>query len=213
MTSSGYARMNRKLDAVAGKYTPSRRDLPTDFLIQQTVLSIPDESWRTMLGLQAITGERNHEVLKTDWTPLARGEYFVHVLDGKTGPREAWVLYPEWVQMFGLHEAKPHTINTEGVGFQALGSIITNKFKDDFKIPFNPYDLRHCWARRSILCGIDPRTAAASLGHSLQEHYKTYNRWFTHHDTEKAYIRMMQDPSRPKPPLDDLKQSLSFGVY
>lgn len=206
MTDSHYERISRKLKAAAGKYEPLPRDLPSDSLIQQTILSIPDKPTQTLLALQAALGARNHEVLLADCTPLALGEHFVHILGGKTGPREAWVLHPEWIEMFGLRELEPHGIKTEGVEHSVLGAIITNKAKK-FKIPFNPYDLRHCWARRSIEWGLDPRISAASLGHSLDEHYKTYNKWFTHKDTKIAYKRILQDANRPKPPKDASDQS------
>jgi hypothetical protein len=46
-------------------------------------------------------------------------------------------------------------------------------------IPFQPYDLRHGWAIRAHILGVPIKAAADNLGHSVQIHTKTYQRWFS----------------------------------
>jgi integrase len=44
---------------------------------------------------------------------------------------------------------------------------------------FTSYDLRHCWAVRSIRSGLPMTLCAKALGHSVQVHEQQYHRWLT----------------------------------
>jgi len=46
-------------------------------------------------------------------------------------------------------------------------------------LDFKPYDLRHAWAIRAHILGIPIKAAADNLGHSVQVHTMTYQRWFS----------------------------------
>jgi hypothetical protein len=46
-------------------------------------------------------------------------------------------------------------------------------------LDFKPYDLRHAWAIRAHILGIPIKAAADNLGHSVQVHTQTYQRWFS----------------------------------
>ena len=47
------------------------------------------------------------------------------------------------------------------------------------KIPFNPYDLRHAWAIRTLQESWPVELSASLMGHSVDVHTKTYQRWIT----------------------------------
>jgi len=44
------------------------------------------------------------------------------------------------------------------------------------------YDLRHCWAIRSIRRNLNASLAAKTMGHSLDVHHRTYHRWLEQQD-------------------------------
>ncbi|MEL7245686.1 MAG: site-specific integrase, partial [Cyanobacteria bacterium J06573_2] len=46
-------------------------------------------------------------------------------------------------------------------------------------LEFKPYDLRHAWAIRAHILGVPIKAAADNLGHSVQVHTQTYQRWFS----------------------------------
>ena len=54
-------------------------------------------------------------------------------------------------------------------------------------VEFQPYDLRHACAIRSHLQGIPIKAAADNLGHTADEHTKTYLRWFGIQNRKKAF--------------------------
>lgn len=187
--------IGRKLEAAVRKYEPKPRDLPSDLFIVTTFLTIKDPALRRMFAIMAVFGLRNHEVLTADLSPLLHGEHYIIVQeDTKTGAREAWALYPEWIELFGLLEEHEPFVLPKNPTRTALGTMVTKAFTAG-EIPFNAYNLRHAWARRSV-GSLDARHAAISMGHSLIEHYKTYNRWFTFLDMQRAYQKYLDDPKR-----------------
>jgi len=56
-----------------------------------------------------------------------------------------------------------------------LGERLSHYFRRWAKIPFPPYDLRHCWAVRTLEFGLDVSLAAAQMGHSVQVHTELYS--------------------------------------
>jgi hypothetical protein len=54
-------------------------------------------------------------------------------------------------------------------------------------VEFQPYDLRHACAIRAHLQGISIKAAADNLGHTVDEHTKTYQRWFGIENRKKAF--------------------------
>lgn len=69
-----------------------------------------------------------------------------------------------------------------------------------FKLPFKPYDLRHCWERRASQFRIEVAGAAYMMGHSVQVHVKTYHRWFGREHYHRAYEAIVHRQDRPQPP-------------
>jgi integrase len=185
---------------LAGKSEPKERDLPNDEEILEWYDRIDDPKHRAAYALIAICGFRPHEIFHLDLSSLQQGSDYIKVLnDTKTGTRYAFPLYPEWVDEFNLREIELPEVNTKEKSNADLGGTIAPMFRR-YQIPFSPYDLRHCWARRSVDCGMDPRKAADSLGHSLTTHYKRYNKWFKEKDSQRAFDLLKQNPYRRQAP-------------
>ncbi len=146
----------------------------------------------------ATYGLRPHEAfnLSIDDMPIAT------VLDGKTGARQVWACFPEWVEQFDLLNGMRPTAAAKNNTY--LGAKV-NKFFKRVGIPFQPYDLRHAWAIRTLEFGLDISLAAQQMGHSVQVHSTTYHQWITHRHHQRAYEALMMRSDRPKPPsIDDL---------
>lgn len=193
-----FAEMPIDLKRYAGKYSPRRakfRDLPTDALIQEWFEKIPDPSWQWYYGMLATYGLRPHEAFHIDLElyPIA------NVLDGKTNLRRVWACFPEWCEKFNLKAFNPPEItaknNTE------LGAKAGKYFKK-IGLPFRLYDLRHCWAIRTLEFGLDVCLAAQQMGHSVAIHTDLYHAWISTAHHQKAYDLLMQRSDRPKPPND-----------
>jgi integrase len=204
ITAVGIDSLNRELKSTVRrsgkKQAIDPRKVPTDEVIQATFFTLTDPLAKVWYAIMATFGVRNHEAIKCDLSPLWRGESFIYVFEEtKTGAREAWALYPEWIDRFNLRTPPPDFPIPLNADNRKLGGMVTKKLKGE-GIPFDPYDLRHAWARRSIDFELDPRLSANSLGHSLEVHFKTYVRWITFQATQRAYARILQDPNRPQPP-------------
>jgi integrase len=185
---------------LAGKVEPKERELPDDEEILDWYYKIPDSFAKDIYALLATFGLRPHEIYHLDLLGFQNGEDSVKVLvDTKTGERDTFPLYPEWIDEFSLREIILPEFQTKGKSHRNLGSNLSRMFKR-YKIPFTPYDLRHSWARRSIDCGMDPRKAADSMGHKLDTHYEKYNKWFKKKDAQRAYNLLKENPSRRQAP-------------
>jgi integrase len=168
-------------------YSPKGRNLPDDEVILEWYEKILEPFWRAIYALIVVYGFRPHEVFHIDLTDLKNGEDFIRVgPKTKTGIRLAFPLYTEWVEEMEIRKIQLPKFDTEDESNANLGVQVSKAFRR-FGIPFAPYDLRHSWARRSIDCEMDPRKAAESLGHTLDTHYKKYNKHFKETDALRAY--------------------------
>lgn len=176
-----------------GSYSLRRtqaRDLPSDALIAATWETIANPAWRFVYGIMATYGLRNHEVFFCDYSALVNGEpeATVRVLGTtKTGEHEVWAFYPEWIDQFCLRQVILPPVETDlaKTTLQAIGQRVTTQFRR-YGIPFSPYDLRHAWAVRTILCGLPDTVAARMMGHSVSVHTRTYHQWMTRRDQQAA---------------------------
>lgn len=187
-----------KFRRMTGKYsikmlTP--RDLPSDEQIVRWWHQIQQESkeWAYVFGLMATYGLRNHETFFSDLS-----EYpLLWVSRGKTGERYVYPFYPEWADEFRLKDGALPVVrrkNNEG-----YGSAVTKRLQK-FLPGFLPYNLRHCWAVRTI-GAIDQTLAAAQMGHAVSVHNEIYQHWIKRDTHQKAFDLYLQNPNRPKPPL------------
>ncbi len=148
--------------------------------------------WRWTYGMLAVFGLRPRELFinpNIDWwlsQENADLTWKVHK-DCKTGEREALPLYKQWISEFDLRNPKYLEMlataiskkdNTNHAEITALTQRVSWWFRK-IGLDFKPYDLRHAWAIRAHILGIPIKAAADNLGHSVQVHTETYQRWFS----------------------------------
>lgn len=183
-----------------GRYSPKKvspRDLPEDKAIAQIFYQINDPAWQWAYGILATYGLRPHEIFCLDWRSPVSEAGILSVLDGKTGPRRVWPIFPEWFEDFGLAQVRPPKCT--GKNNADLGNRVSHAFRR-LKIPFQPYDLRHCWAIRSLEFGLDISLSAQQMGHSVKIHSEIYHLWITDRHHQRAFDALMKRGDRPLPP-------------
>lgn len=168
------------------KLTP--RDLPCDESILLWRDRIKSPAWQWVYGILAAFGLRPHEVFHLDTTDLQTGGYTIQVLEGKTGARKVWACLPEWVDLWQLRN--PVLPNVNGRNNLELGGRVCQVFHRT-NVPFKPYDLRHCWAIRTLEVGLDVTLAAQQMGHSVQVHTDVYHHWISDRHHQKAFDEIM----------------------
>ncbi|MCV3216012.1 site-specific integrase [Plectonema radiosum NIES-515] len=197
-----FAEIDINLKSYAGRYSPRKvtpRDLPHDTAIAQHFYQIEDEAWRWVYGMLATYGLRNHEVFRLDFAAIARGDYIVNVGENsKTGARRVWPCFPEWFDQFNLQEVKLPKVNLDRPNAE-VGHAATTWFHRH--IPFQAYDLRHCWAVRTLEFGLDVSLAAQQMGHSAQTHTELYHHWINERHHQRAFELMMHRTERPTAPV------------
>ena len=211
------------LDVKRDRVTPSYREIPDDqkiinsfelfekFALNRKNTNICDETdtwemWRWVYGMLATYGLRPREIfVKPDinWWMSAQNKdntWKVHK-DTKTGYREVIPFVPEWIELFDLKNPQPLKILDRKISkITSVQSI--NWMRRDISrwfrkvgIQFQPYDLRHACAIRSHLQGIPIKAASDNLGHTADEHTKTYQRWFGIENRKKAFGEVMGQKS------------------
>ncbi|QSJ17668.1 site-specific integrase [Nostoc sp. UHCC 0702] len=148
--------------------------------------------WRWTYGMLAVFGLRPRELFTNpdiDWWLSQENvdlTWKVHK-DCKTGERQALPLYQQWILEFDLKNPKylemlATAINKKDNSNHAEITALTQRVSWWFRkigLDFKPYDLRHAWAIRAHILGIPIKAAADNLGHSVQVHTQTYQRWFS----------------------------------
>lgn len=173
----------------------SPRNLPNDEMIAQWFFNIKDPARQWAYGAIATFGLRPDEIFYLDTSDLELGGYMLSVLDGKTGLRRVWAYYPEGVDLFGLRSPKIPTATARNNG--DLGSRCGQYFRRA-GLRFKPYDLRHCWAIRTIGFGLDVSLAAAQQGHSVRVHTELYHRRISDRHHQRAFDLLMLRSERPR---------------
>lgn len=185
------------------------RNIPSDAEISEGIIKFEDyqnsrgnqvnqnvqdswQLWRWTYGMLAVFGLRPRELFinpDIDWwlsKENADLTWKVHK-DCKTGEREALPLYRQWISDFDLRNSKYLEMlgsaiakkdNTNHAEITALTQRVSWWFRK-IGLDFKPYDLRHAWAIRAHILGIPIKAAADNLGHSVQVHTQTYQRWFS----------------------------------
>ncbi|MBH8577443.1 site-specific integrase [Nostocaceae cyanobacterium CENA369] len=186
----------------SGSYSPKSRkarDLPTDKLIVDWYYKIKDSKWQWVYGLLATYGLRNHEVFFLDLAELRSGNKILTVLEGKTGYRRIWPFHPEWFDQFGLQNVKIPEINRDRSNSN-IGGTVSQRLRRNEGLPFKVYDLRHCWAIRTLEYEIDISLAAQQMGHSLSVHSNLYHTWIQARHHQRAFDLAISKSNRPMPP-------------
>ncbi|MEM7713385.1 MAG: site-specific integrase [Cyanobacteria bacterium P01_A01_bin.68] len=203
------------LDVKRDKVTPKFRDIPDDqkiidsyqlfekFALNRKNTNICDatetwEMWRWVYGMLATFGLRPRELfVKPDinwWISEQNTDSTWKVdKDTKTGYREVIPFVPEWIELFDLKNPRALTILEKKIS-QIKSVQHINWMRRDISrwfrkigIEFQPYDLRHACAIRSHLQAIPIKAAADNLGHTVDEHTRTYQRWFGIENRKKAF--------------------------
>lgn len=194
--------------AIQGNYSALKvgaRDLPSDEAIAKVFTQISEHEhpgWSWVYGMLATFGLRGHEVFYLDTSALQEGGNSIQVLEGKTGFREVWSYYPEWIELFNLRE--PILPAVTGKEHQDFTNRVC-KFFGRLKPGFTALDLRHAWAVRTLLYGLPYEMAARQMGHSVEVHEKTYHRWIKADHHQKMFEALAGRTDRPKAPLNLLR--------
>lgn len=166
-----------KISKLSGEQTHKAinpRDLPEDHQIEimWKHINANDPEWAWIYGMLATYGLRPHEIFRLDLSSFPD----IRVLpETKTGERLVPPLYPDWVDKFFLDDTVriPSNLkwNPEDPNWK-LGRKIGNKFT---KYHYgDPYNLRHCYARRCLEVGLSSDISCKLMGHSRDIHEQRY---------------------------------------
>lgn len=141
------------------------------------------QQWQWLYGMLATYGLRPHELFAIDldaWSSPANTLHLVTLNPSqtqgtKTGERSCGIppIHPQWVDLFDLKQ--PKIPPSDGTLANQTARIHI-RFRTT-NIGFPPYSLRHAYAIRGHKLRIPIKTMADYMGHSVQEHTKTYQRW------------------------------------
>ncbi|MGB6298029.1 MAG: site-specific integrase [Rivularia sp. (in: cyanobacteria)] len=211
------------LDVKRDRVTPKFRDIPDDEkiihsyqLFEKFALNRKNtnhsestetwEMWRWVYGMLATFGLRPRELFVKPninwWISEQNIDNTWKVdKDTKTGYREVIPFVPEWIELLDLKNKTALTILDKKISqIKSVQQInwmrrdISRWFRK-INIEFQPYDLRHACAIRSHLQGIPIKAAADNLGHTVDEHSKTYQRWFGIENRKKAFGEVVNQKS------------------
>lgn len=161
------------------------REIPSDDEIIQVYHSIEDQKFKNAYALQATYGLRNHEVHQLHWDFFKKNQAVRTDQKTKTGERLVFPIPKDWIDLFNIHPDMelPGLLDIDCYRYKGrnkptnknYGFIMTYHFMMN-EIKFNPYDLRHAYALRTIQKGLQPAIASQLMGHSLQIHSQVYHR-------------------------------------
>lgn len=167
-------------------------EVPTDEQIIAWVDGA-EEPARWYWGMMATYGLRPHEV---EGAVLINRD-LCQVADGtKTGFRTVVPLPREWVERFGLRKQRLRPRLADVDRPDATGKWLSVQVKRQ-GIPWRPYALRHAYAARLWREGgarLDLYTAARLMGHTAQQHAKTYRAHIEPHQVAEAAERALGGP-------------------
>ena len=173
-------------------YESKKRKLPTDKEIEESFHNFkpqkyhPDyqyQEWQWVYGMLATYGLRPHEVFAIHIESFLDSKNTLHELrldetttEGlKTGERTIFPLHPHWVELFDLKNVKMPKV-AEGLRYKTIKIGVNFKTNE---IKFPPYNLRHAYAIRGHELGVPIKEMADNMGHSVDMHTRTYQRYMT----------------------------------
>ncbi|MGB3190170.1 MAG: hypothetical protein WBB43_12230, partial [Limnoraphis sp.] len=170
------------------------RILPTDREIELTFALLPEDiAWT--FGMIATYGLRTQEIfigvenhLEFFTNPDNEFHKFKVDEDNKTGERLVYPLHPEWIERFDLLNPKrfPSNATKYESKVDKLGrTLIKYGFKNE------AYSLRHRYAVRAHELGIPIDDAARWMGHSVEEHVKSYQKYMDASTSDKIYRKLL----------------------
>lgn len=183
-----FAEIPLDLDDLKGTYTirsVNPRSLPTDEEIEFWGNKISHPEWRWVYWMMATYGLRPQEVWFVDLEEFSFANPKLLLLDGgKTGSRIIFPLPLDWWEKERLWEGSPPQTRSR---IPERGKTVSRRFRRVEEIPYDPYCLRHAYARRCLEYGIDPSISAQQMGHAVDIHHRTYLRFIGDRTIEKAW--------------------------
>jgi hypothetical protein len=166
--------LDDRFKQLRGNYTPKKTaKIPTDEEIIECWNNFARTDWQWAYGLMAAYGLRGHEIFHVDLTDYP----IVRVLpETKTGERLVYPIPKDWPDLFALDRNLVPEIPREGKSNKDLVTRLGSEFTR-YKLPFTGLGLRHAYAIRCAVYGVDSAIASLWMGHSLEVHQKTYFRY------------------------------------
>ncbi|WP_414576721.1 integrase [Anabaena sp. CCY 9402-a] len=166
--------------------------MPLSAYTSKDNITLP-EQWQWAYGMLATYGLRPHELFAVDLEAFIDLRNTFHLVNlnpsltggTKTGERSCGIppLHPHWVELFKLKNIRlPYN---EGKLSNKTAKLYIRFRNND--LGFRPYDLRHAYAIRGHRLRVPIKTMADYLGHTVQEHTKTYQRWMNEDTNLEIY--------------------------
>ena len=162
-------------------------EVPTDGEILGWIDATPQPA-RWYLAMAATYGLRPHEI---EGAVLIDRDYCQVAERTKTGFRTVVPLPREWVERFNLHDRQHRTGPRISTRPDAVSKWLS---KISRGVPWRPYALRHAYAGRLWKQGgsrLDLYTAARLMGHTPQQHARTYRAHIQPHQVAEAAERAL----------------------
>lgn len=175
--------------------------IPSDIDIAKYFYTISHPGWQWVYGMIATFGLRNYEPFRVNFDAFLTDSNTCIITDSKTKiPRIVKPFYPEWVKQFDLANIKLPDLSLDRSNSD-LGTEASKFFRKTVKLPFTLLPVRHAWAIRTLVFGLDISWAAKMMGHSVEIHSKVYHHWIDAKFQMEAHARVTANPDRPRPPL------------
>ena len=165
----------------------TERDIPSDEELLQIWGSIKDPRWKGVHGMSMAFGTRPSELLSAEFEDDVIN-LMTYKTKGKPYLRESWSLPDEWIKELNLREMHKPTCNRLNIARQFSDYMDRNNLKH-----WPLYNLRHAYAIRSLVKGIEISMAARLMGHTESTHRKHYQLWISKKD-----MRAMREKQRDK---------------
>lgn len=184
------AELQQQIRDLGKGYSPltdtAPRDVPSDGELMSFIDALPAD-WQWPVGICAVYGARPHEALLYAEVLASK---LLAISGGKTGARMSFALPAAWIERWELTRKRLPAIDFTG-GNKKVGSQMSIFFRS-VNASFQPYDVRHAYAVRTIYFPkISPSMGAKSMGHSLQVHFQIYQKWFDASGMESLQVELL----------------------
>lgn len=165
----------------------TEKDIPQDEEMLAIWKSIPDLRWKWVHGMVMAFGCRPSELLSAEFED-GIVNLTTYKTKGEPYPREAWALPDEWIKELKLKKIHLPPGDRLDISAQYANYMDRNGLK------YWPlYNLRHAYAIRCLVQGIEVGLAARLMGHSVDMHRQHYQRWIN-----KNHMKALRDLQKEK---------------
>jgi integrase len=181
-----------QLDELRTPYEPKERELPTDEQLVELLQQVGDHPRYGWITWAAVTyGCRPSEVFSLQPADDGTARVLTIKRKGKL---------PNWRTALALQLTPPSGPRSVPLDVRAPADYdslqakrVTQGWQKWLKSQsegLQLYDLRHCWAIRSISKSLNASLAAKCMGHSLAVHHSTYHRWLDQADVAAVAAKL-----------------------